>query len=418
MGAPLIFEDLRNKNCAEMSMRSHQQCSSFLRLPGTLMVFALLPTLCGTAGLAQTNVASTPGGTNAVSKLRSPDDGWLDASGFLEQKYGVLPIPLIITEPAVGYGGGLGLMFLSKPLPNAENGLGRPSITAVAGFVTENGTWGALAGDMRYWLNEHLQTLVGFVYSSVNLDYFGIGNNPALADNPLRYNLEPKGGTVRAKYRFGDTRLWAGLNYAFASTDVSFDKPPGTPGEPAFQHKSNVGGFTPSLTFDTRDNFFTPTRGTYLEASAGFFSPAFGADQNFQRAGLLAMQFVRLSSKLFLGVRAEGLASFGNEPFYLRPYISLRGAPTLRYQGEEVSQIETELRWQFWKRFSLVGFVGGGAAWNHFERFDATKAIVTGGAGFRYELARAYGLHIGLDVARGPDDTAFYIQIGSAWARP
>ena len=379
----------------------------------------LLLALCGPAVRAQTNDASnTPQATNAVSKFRSPDDGWFDVSGFLEEKYGFIPIPLIVTEPAVGYGGGLGLMFLSKPLPSSEDGLGRPNITVVGGFGTENGSWGTIAGDMRYWLDEHLQTLVGLVYSSVNLDFYGIGDDPALANNPLRYTLEPKGGTARVKYRFGDTRIWAGLNYAFVATEVTFDKPPGTPGEPAFQHESNVAGFTPSLTFDTRDNFFTPNRGTYLEASGGFFSPAFGADQNFQRAGLVAMQFFPLSSKLFLGVRADGAASFGNEPFYLRPYISLRGAPTLRYQGEEVAQIETEIRWQLWKRLSLVGFVGGGAAWNHFEQFNSTQTIVTGGAGFRYELARAYGLHIGLDVARGPDDTAVYLQIGSAWARP
>jgi len=378
----------------------------------------MLPALSGPVVLAQTNVTNEPAGTNAVSKFRSPEDGWFDVSGFLEEKYGFIPIPLIITEPAVGYGGGVGLMFLSKPLPQAEDGLGRPNITAVGGFGTENGTYGAFAGDMRYWLDQHLQTLVGFIYSSANLKYYGVGDDPALANDPLKYNLQPKGGTARAKCRFDDTRLWAGLSYAFASTEVSFDEPLGIPGQPAFQHKSNVGGFTPSLTFDTRDNFFTPNRGTYLEASAGFFSPTFGADQNFQRASLLAMQFVPLSSTLFLEVRAEGAASFGNEPFYLRPFINLRGAPTLRYQGEEVAQIEIELRWQFWKRFSLVGFLGGGAAWNNLERFNSTQAIMTGGAGFRYEIARAYGLHAGLDIARGPDDTAVYIQIGSAWSRP
>ena len=82
----------------------------------------------------------------------------------------------------------------------------------------------------------------------------------------------------------------------------------------------------------------------------------------------------------------------------------------LRYQGEEVAQIETEIRRQFWKRFSLVGFVGGGAAWNHLERLDSTRSIVTGGAGLRYEIARKYGLHIGLDIARGPDNTAVWLQ--------
>ena len=134
--------------------------------------------------------------------------------------------------------------------------------------------------------------------------------------------------------------------------------PPGTPGGPLSGTRSNVGGFTPSLTFDTRDNFFTPNRGTYLEASVGFFSPAFGADEDFQRVSLLGDAVFSAELDAYLGVRAEGAASFGNEPFYLRPFLSLRGAPTLRYQGEEVAQIETELRWQFWKRFSLVGFVG------------------------------------------------------------
>ena len=90
----------------------------------------------------------------------------------------------------------------------------------------------------------------------------------------------------------------------------------------------------------------------------------------------------------------------------------------MRYQGEEAAQIEAELRWQFWKRFSLVGFVGGGAVWNDFDRFENTQTVLTGGTGFRYEIARKYGIHMGVDVAFGPENTAVYIQVGSAWARP
>jgi len=90
----------------------------------------------------------------------------------------------------------------------------------------------------------------------------------------------------------------------------------------------------------------------------------------------------------------------------------------MRYQGDEVAQGEAELRWQFWKRFSLVGFGGGGVAWNNFDHCEKTRTIVTGGTGFRYELARKYGLHMGADVAFGPDGPAVYVQFGSAWMRP
>jgi hypothetical protein len=46
------------------------------------------------------------------------------------------------------------------------------------------------------------------------------------------------------------------------------------------------------------------------------------------------------------------------------------------------------------------------------------RLFVTGGAGFRYELARKYGLHMGVDVATGPAGQAMYVQFGSAWMRP
>ncbi len=379
-------------------------------------IFLFSAFLAGTSVAAQTINDNTV--TNTPSRFRSSEDGWLDTSAFLDEQYGFLPLILPITEPAVGYGAVGGAAFISKPLGEARDGFGRPNITLVGGMATENGSWAAMAGDVRHWLDDRLQTLAGVVYGSINLDFHGIGADTILSESPLRYNLEPKGGTLQAKYRIGDSRFWAGLNYAFAQTDVSFEAPTGTIGLPAFQSDSSVGGLTPSFSYDSRNNIFTPTTGTYIEASAGVFSELLGGDAEFQRLRLIAMQYLPLSRRLFLGLRLDAAASFGDEPFYLRPFIALRGAPIMRYQGEEIAQVEAELRWQFWKRFSLVGFVGGGAAWNNFERVDNTQKIMTGGAGFRYELARKYGIHMGLDVAFSRDDTAIYFQVGSAWARP
>jgi hypothetical protein len=356
--------------------------------------------------------------TNVPSKPSPAEDGWPDLSRFMDKPYGFAPLVIPITEPAVGYGAAAALAFVDKPQGEAQAGFGRPNITAVGRLATENGTWGAMAGDSRYWLDERLQTLVAGGYASVNLDFFGIGRDNILRNHPLTYNLQPVGGLVQAKYRLGDSPVWGGLRYSLATTQVEFDAPAGTPGLPDFRHESRVGGLTPSLTYDSRDNIFTPIRGTYVETTAGLFSKALGGDDEFQRVNLIGMRFLPLHPKLTLGIRGDGLFSSGDVPFYLRPFIALRGTQIMRYQGEHVTQVEAELRWQFWQRFSLVGFVGGGAAWNDFERFDKSVTIVTGGTGFRYELARKYGLHVGVDVAFGPDDPILYVQFGSAWMRP
>lgn len=62
--------------------------------------------------------------------------------------------------------------------------------------------------------------------------------------------------------------------------------------------------------------------------------------------------------------------------------------------------------------------MGGGGAWNHFEQLDNSQGVLAGGGGFRYELARRYGIHAGIDVAGSRDTAAVYLQVGSAWMRP
>jgi outer membrane protein assembly factor BamA len=349
---------------------------------------------------------------------QSADDGWPDLSKFLDEKYGFLPIAMPITEPAVGYGVAAGAAFLSGSLGQASRGLGRPNITFVGALGTENGSWGIVAADVRYWLRDRIQTQIAGIYASVNLDYHGIGRDSVLADNPLRYNLTPAGVMTMARYRFGETRFWGGLGYTFASTEVTFEAPEETPRIPDYESRTNMGRLKAVATFDTRDNMFTPVRGVFVEGSFELAAEALGGDDTFEALGLQVLQFVPLPGNFYFGLRGEGSTTFGDAPFYVRPFVMLRGVPMMRYQGDTVATLEGELRWQFWRRFSLVGFVGAGEAWNGFFDADRVQAVVSGGGGFRYELARKYGIHMGADVAFSPDTTAFYIQVGSAWMRP
>jgi len=50
-----------------------------------------------------------------------PQDGQFDASNYLLDHKGAFPFPIIITEPAVGYGGGLALMWFSESMREAAS---------------------------------------------------------------------------------------------------------------------------------------------------------------------------------------------------------------------------------------------------------------------------------------------------------
>jgi hypothetical protein len=108
---------------------------------------------------------------------------------------------------------------------------------------------------------------------------------------------------------------------------------------------------------------------------------------------------------------------FDDPPFYLLPYIDLRGIPIMRYQGNVFSVVEAELRWDFTKRLSLVGFGGTGKAYDSWSSFSESPWRSTGGAGIRYLLARLFKLRVGFDVARGPEQWAYYFILGSAWMK-
>jgi outer membrane protein assembly factor BamA len=190
------------------------------------------------------------------------------------------------------------------------------------------------------------------------------------------------------------------------------------PGLSDFTRVSNIGALAPTVSYDSRNNLFTPTDGTFVEGSAGIFTPELGSDTRFNRSNLTAIHYRALNKLWTLGVFTSGTSTSGDVPFYLRPFLTLRGAPAMRYQGESTLEIEAEMRWQFWGRLSLVGFAGAGSAHSRLHGASNDKNIVTGGVGVRYEIARKHGLHMGLDFAAGPDSKAVYVQFGSAWLRP
>jgi hypothetical protein len=354
-----------------------------------------------------------------LARFFDPNDGQLDLSSFLEQPRAFLPIPVIVTEPAVGYGGGAFGLFLRPRTEAGTEGWARPNLSAVGGLATENGSWLALAADSSRWVDGRLQTLAGAATGKINLDFYGAGLGLPQPDQPVRYSLKTTLAIGEVDWKLSKKSHWAiGVRYVFA--DVTPELRDGSL-NPQLPNRSAVTVSAPVaiLKYDSRNNLFTPTRGMYSETSYLVSRSSFGASVDFERLHQIFLAWQPLPHEITLGARADYAWASATTPFFLRPYIDLRGVPAMRYQGDEVAFLELEARWQFYGRWSVAPFAGVGATHlSHSLSASNGQTVGSGGIGFRYELARKFGMHAGLDFAHSPGTNAVYIRIGNAWFRP
>lgn len=403
--------------------------SSILTRPVLLLALALAtgPVHAADAPIAPQSEQDLQAGAPTMSsgakregraRFFDPDDGQLDLSYFLEDPRGFLPIPIVVTEPAVGYGAGGAGMFLRPRKEAGEKGWAFPNISAAGALVTQNGTWAAFGGDASRWLNGRLRTLAGAGTGQINLDFYGLGSDRASFDQKVRYTLQFTGAVAQANWQLAEGSPWAiGMRYVLADVDPKLRDEPAFPGL-ADRVRVTVSAPTAVVEYDTRDNVFTPTRGIYSESSYLASREALGATDNFERFQQVLIGWYPVAPTVTLGARANYAWSSDGTPFFLRPFILLRGVPAVRYQGDSAASVELEARWQFHDRWSVVAFGGAGATRTGRDAFSVSRRVGSGGVGFRYELARKFGLHAGIDVAHSPGTTAVYLQVGSAWFRP
>lgn len=351
------------------------------------------------------------------------EDGHFDISDWMIDKQGFLPVPIVITEPAVGYGGGLALMFVRNTIRESaerakETGhLTPPDIFVVGAAATENGTKAAFAGGMLSFAEDRWRYRGGVGRADVNLAFYGIGGSGLGGGaHSIDYSLDGWMSLQQVLRRIGETDNWLGARWIFldlnSRLDLSQDPRSGLAPDQATRRASGLGL---TLEHDSRDNIFTPSRGWTGALDATFYDPDWGSDTRFQSYRAHVFAYWPLAKNVVLGGRLDGRSVSGRVPFYMLPFIDMRGIPAARYQDDHTAVAETELRWNVTPRWAAIGFIGAGRAWGQSTSFGDAASAVSKGVGFRYLIARELGLWVGLDYAKGPESGTWYIQVGNAW---
>jgi len=349
-------------------------------------------------------------------------DGAFDLSDYIIYAHGFIVVPTVITEPALGgIGGAIVPVFLKKHAPVVdENGKKRfinPDITGGIGMYTGNKSW--MVGGFRSGtlIKPKILYRVMAGYGDMNLSFYA-NNRPNLPDQEFKLNFKSTIFYTQWLKQFNNPKWSAGPQYLFLNSKINL---PDVNLPPPFVEpkdiKSTISQLGGAIQFDGRDNIFTPDKGIRLQSDFFWSDNILGSDYDAWRVNLSAIGFYPLTKKLIGGLRIEGEQAFGNPPFYLLPGINLRGIPAARYQGKTSIVTEAELRWDFYRRWSIMGYGGLASAFNDWDKAFAKPVVYSYGTGFRYLLARKFKLRMGVDVARGPEDWAYYIVFGSNWLR-
>jgi len=352
-----------------------------------------------------------------LSQFKDPEDGMFDMSAWLlENIVGFLPVPIIITEPAVDNGLGAAGVFFHKPKddqmkPGPDGKLILPNVSAVAAAITGNDSWFVGGGHFRNWGKDHYRYNIFAGYADINLDWYGGDDFPS-EDRGIRFNTKGTMVDQEILFRVGESDWFLGANWMFLHSDVQFKT--NLPIElPTVE--SSISGVAAIGLYENLDFQISPRKGFNLRLETQFNREAFGSDYHYDKYAWQMRQYFEFAEKYTLAWRLDGATTSGDAPFYLEPFVEMQGIPAMRYQGSAAATLEVRGGYDVHPRWTVMGFIGGGRAGESISKLADEKTQKAYGAGFRYLIARKMGMRVGLDVAKGPEGTYGYLVMGNAW---
>ena len=167
-------------------------------------------------------ILSTAQSASFKERCVNAQDGWFDVSNFLlECPYGVLPVPVIITEPTVGEGIGLAVAFSMTPIDEKGRAIPR-SISAAVVAGTNNGSKLCDGGYIGHYRRDNIRS-EGFAgKGDINLKFYGFGIGPDISSG-LEFNIKALFISQQLAFRLRTTDWFAGRSFDFTDVDTSFD---------------------------------------------------------------------------------------------------------------------------------------------------------------------------------------------------
>lgn len=319
-------------------------------------------------------------------------------------------VPIPISNPTVGTGLQAALLYLH---PKGDNSQSHNSTSGIGGMYTDSNSWIAGIFHDGYWADDTYK-LTGYLGGGdLNLEYYGIGDDPNLSDSPIDYKLTAFSFSPRIQRRIPSTENWyAGIHYLFIDTDTILKTSELNPDLQDLQGKIRTAGLGLIATYDSRDDNYYPIKGQRFQAMWTNYGETWGGDQKYNKFTTFMNHYQPIIDKTVLALRCNFQASGGDIPFFDLPYLDIRGVSRTRYMDQFTLSVHAEGRYKFRSRWGVVAFVEAGWFSEDLGSLVSGRTIVSYGGGLRWQVTKEKKLNLGLDYAISTDDQAFLIRIG------
>jgi hypothetical protein len=328
-------------------------------------------------------------------------------------------IPVAYTTPEIGVAGGISGSYTFKTT-HAKDSTIRTSIIQGIGFVTSRHQNVQALDAAIYLPKENYIVLCQLAHTYFPDKFWGIGS--ATSDQPYeRYLYEQAYAGTHIKKKIYKS-LFVGALYEFQSVYRIRYKNTGIFDTSSFAGKDpyKVSGVGLSLSYDTRNSAFWPSRGLYFLTQLTGFDRRLKSDYDLLKWITDVRYFKKIAQGQIMAFQLLNYETYGSVP--LRELAGFGGPNNMRgfYQGrfraKNMVSLISEYRLHLKGRFSTVLFGGLGNVYNCDGDLTTKGLKYSYGAGLRFAILEKEKLNVRVDYGYSNKfNQGLYITFGECF---
>jgi len=333
----------------------------------------------------------------------------------IERKNFLGGYPLVFYTPETRWGFGAACIYNHFPGKRKSK---RPSQWQLGGAYTLNKQLLSFAFFNIFLENDKHNIFGEIGYYDYFYQYFGIGSSTFFANEEIYAANFPR-LQINYLHRL-KSNIFVGGYYHFDYYNISE-----IPADGLLDNSNVIGrdGSTISrpgllLRYDSRDQIYYPTRGSFATIDFAFNTEALGATSNYQALSFDMSHYLSFKKQV-LALNIWTAKQFGDVPFQnlllLGGSSQGRGIIKGRYREKTIALMQGEYRFPIWKRFLGAAFLSYGNVGSSYEDIFSESWKLNYGAGLRFVLDKENKTNLRADLAFGSDEIAIYVTVNEAF---